>query len=229
MTLKNTQGKDAVEKWTVFDDNGNVLYLGDLETAQAYYDANRDLTIEDAYVVDKLIVNRLREKKGDLLEAKATFHAKSLDTVVLGDAIAPSIMTGIQFIGAFRGFEIDVATQSFKNISGRPLQMTGALAIQVLHGGAQAVELYVYSESSIDGISWVKNDNSLRKNTITKEGVDYRTISAFTDAPWQDGTYIRFRFAREGAGTLTLAPTSETLDGELIEGHSYNLILTERE
>lgn len=229
MIVKSIQGQGIAQTWAVFDNNGNKIFTGSYTEATDYYNLNKDKVIEDAFVVEDEIVNKTREKKGDLLNAKATFHLKSFDTVVIGDTTASSIMTGLSQIGIIRGFELDVATNSIKNISGRPLQMQGTLAIQVSHSGAQPVNFYVFSERSADGVTWVTNNNSLRENTIAKDGIDYRTIASFTDTPIEDGEYVRFRFARDGAGNATLLSADETIDGVSIDGHSFNWTMTERE
>ena len=229
MVLKQVQGDGISQDWAVYDDNGNELNRGTFADMQAYYDVNKDITIKDAYVVGEEIVDRERNKEGDIVQAMATFHVQSSDTLVVGDTTSSSIMTGMATLATLRGFELDAPTQAMKNISGRELVMSGNLSIQISHSGAQPVDFFVFSESSEDGIVWNFNDGSLRKNTIVKDGIDYRTIASFTDVPIPDGSYVRFRFARSGAGSATLETPTETIDGNLIAGHSFNWFMFERQ
>jgi hypothetical protein len=58
MVLKQVQGDGRSQDWAVYDDNGNELTRGTFAEMQAYYDANKDLIIEDAYYVEGEIANR---------------------------------------------------------------------------------------------------------------------------------------------------------------------------
>lgn len=61
MKIKSISKKNNGTQWAVIDDNGNVLFSGNLEEAQVYYDDNKNDTIENAYIVAGEVVNEKRK------------------------------------------------------------------------------------------------------------------------------------------------------------------------
>lgn len=120
------------------------------------------------------------------------------------------------------GFEVDVITNSVKNISGRDLDIIGDVAIQVTSTATTDVPVYIYSETSTDGINWTINQSSLRKVKIVKEGTDYISMpSLLITTKWLNGSYNRFRLYKEGAGDVSITPVTDTINGTTAIGHSF--------
>ena len=153
-------------------------------------------------------------------DTKTFFSVESKTDLTIPDKATPTFILNLAQINGLNGFTIDAATGSVINTSGRTLTMRGTLAIQYLHTGTTATDFFIYSESSADGITWVKNADSLRKFRIAKDGEDYKTIAAFTETGWTDGTYVRYMFSKTG-GAMNLANLSETFGADTIEGHSF--------
>lgn len=120
------------------------------------------------------------------------------------------------------GFEVHTATNSVKNVSGRDLDIIGSVAIQVISTSTVDIPIYMYSETSIDGVTWTINQSSLRKVKIIKEGTDYISIpSLLITTKWLNGTYNRFRLYKEGSGGVSITPVTDTINGTTVIGHSF--------
>lgn len=120
------------------------------------------------------------------------------------------------------GFEVHTATNSVKNVSGRDLDIIGSVAIQITSTSTVDMLVYMYSETSIDGVTWTINQSSLRKVKIVKEGTDYITMpSLLVTTKWINGTYNRFRLYKEGAGGVSITPVTDTINGTTVIGHSF--------
>ena len=120
------------------------------------------------------------------------------------------------------GFEVDVTTNSVKNVSGRDLDIIGSVAIQVISTSTVDMPIYMYSESSVDGITWSINQSSLRKVKIVKEGTDYISMpSLLVTTKWVNDTYNRFRLYKEGTGGISIASITDTINGTTVIGHSF--------
>ena len=156
----------------------------------------------------------------ELYQTKTFFSVESKTDLTIPDKATPTFILNLAQINGLNGFTIDAATGSVINTSGRTLTMRGTLAIQYLHTGTTVTDFFIYSESSADGTTWVKNADSLRKFRIAKDGEDYKTIAAFTETGWTNGTYVRYMFSKTG-GAMNLANLSETFGADTIEGHSF--------
>ena len=107
-------------------------------------------------------------KLGLATQSDSFFTVESESQLQVPDIANPINLTGMNTIREINGFELDVATQSMKNISGRTLTMVGDMAVQFEQTGSQQTEFYIYSEYSIDGINWTFNQNSLREVAVVK-------------------------------------------------------------
>jgi hypothetical protein len=153
---------------------------------------------------------------------KASFAVSSNDIVsVSSDPLSPSIFTGLVTVGSITGFTLDVATGSVINSTGRLIdRATGTISIQpVKAGGGGAQVMRLWSETSADGITWLLNPNSLRTFEIASDGETFKT-SVSIDADWVNGDYLRFKCYSTGGGSLSLNPTSDTVETQAITGPS---------
>ena len=157
------------------------------------------------------------------------FIAGSLSTVVVGiDPNAPSFLTGMSLSDASSGF-ISVDTNgAIVNNSGREIKsMTGSISFQPNKTGGGTTSLRLWSERSVDGVSWTQNSESLRTIEIANNGETFKTsISAILN--WEDGHYLRFRVYASGGGSVSfISPTDTVLGGEIIVGASVIWELSE--
>lgn len=152
---------------------------------------------------------------------KAKFKVRSEVSMAL-DIKTNTKFPVITALPNMEGFEVDVATNSVKNISGRDLDIIGDVAIQVTSTATTDVPVYMYSETSTDGINWTINQSSLRKVKIVKEGTDYISMpSLLITTKWLNGAYNRFRLYKEGAGDVSITPVTDTINGTTVIGHSF--------
>lgn len=152
---------------------------------------------------------------------KAKFRVRSETSLVL-DAKTNSKYITMLPLPDMVGFELHTTSNSMKNVSGRDLDIIGTMAVQITTTSTTDIHVYVYSETSVDGVNWTVNSNSLRKIKVVKEGTDYLTVpSLLVNSKWVNGTYNRFRFYKEGAGDVTITAVSDTVNGNTITGNSF--------
>lgn len=168
-------------------------------------------------------------KLGISTKSDSFFTVESESQLQVPDIANPINLTGMNIIREINGFELDVTTQSIKNISGRTLTMVGDMAVQFEQTGSQQAEFYVYSEYSNDGITWTFNQNSLREVAVVKTGIDYLSIPSLNIGDWEDGGYIRFMFAKEGNGGVLIESPVKTIGGVVMDGHSFIWNMRERQ
>lgn len=152
---------------------------------------------------------------------KSKFKVKSISSLSLDLKTNPKspILTSLPDMV---GFEISTGTNSIKNVSGRDIDIIGTMSIQISTTSTSGVVIYAYSETSTDGVTWSMNAESLRKTKLDKDGTDYVTFpSMLISNKWVNGTWIRFRFYREGSGDATLNTVSDTVNGNSITGSSF--------
>lgn len=149
------------------------------------------------------------------------FTVESENELIVPGVSNPAFLDGMTQVRDIKGFELDISTQSIKNISGRTLSMVGTMAVQYEQTGSQDCELYIYSEYSSDGINWNYNPNSLREVVIEKTGIQYTTIPSLNIGNWENGGYIRFKFAKDGNGGILIEEPIKTIDSIDMKGHSF--------
>ena len=151
-----------------------------------------------------------------------SFVVLSQDPIaVSSNPLATTFFSGFALYGTINGFTLDAATGAIINSSGRTISsVTGTISIQpVKIGGGAAQELRLWSEVSPDGITWAVNANSLRTFEVASDGETFKTsVSLYAD--WVDGEYLRFKCYSTGGGSLSIEPTSDTVDGQAITGPS---------
>ena len=184
----------------------------------------------DRFVFDKKIPILLSNMGNGAvpLIGGASFTVSSSETLVCPSITTPSILASMSQVREINGFEIDIATMSIKNISGRTLTMVGDVGIQFIQTGAQPAIVHVISEHSDDGINWTYNESSLREESVEKTGIMYMSIPSFNIDDWIDGRYIRFRFAKTGVGGVTLLSPSAVLSGNTVTGQTFVWTMRER-
>ena len=152
---------------------------------------------------------------------KAKFKVRSEATLTLADKTDTKFPV-ITALPDMVGFEVHNASNSVKNISGRDLDIIGSMAVQITTTSTTDIPVYVYSETSTDGINFTINLGSLRKIKVVKEGTDYLTVpSLLTTTRWVNGTYIRFRFYKEGSGSVTITSVTDTVNGNTLTGNAF--------
>ena len=169
------------------------------------------------------------EHFGLATQSDSFFTVESESDLIVPDIANPINLTGMSQIREINGFELDITTQSIKNISGRTLTMVGDMAVQFEQTGSQQTEFYIYSEYSSDGITWTFNQNSLREVAVVKTGIDYLSIPSLNIGDWEDGGYIRFVFAKDGNGGVLIESTVKTIGGVNMSGHSFIWNMRERQ
>ena len=159
--------------------------------------------------------------------SKGSFIVATSDTIpISNDPDASSFFTGLAAINGIDGFEVDLASGSVRNISGRTLSvMSGTVSTQPSKTGGAATILDLFSETSTDLITWTKNANSARTYTITNTGQSFRTTVSFVNG-WANNEYVRFKFFADDS-TLSFTPTSIVADGDTINSYSAVWALTE--
>lgn len=151
----------------------------------------------------------------------AKFRVKSDNTLLLSDKTLPKspVMIGLPDMV---GFEEHITSNSIKNVSGRDLDITGSMAIQISSTATADIFIYVYSENSMDGTTWNINQGSLRKIKVVKEGIDYITVpSLLLNSKWLNGQYNRFKFYKEGTGDISLISVSDIVGTNTINGQAF--------
>ena len=151
----------------------------------------------------------------------AKFRVKSDTTLLLSDKTLPKSPVMLS-LPDMEGFELQIASNSIKNVSGRDLDITGSMAIQISSTATADIFVYVYSENSMDGTTWTINQGSLRKIKVVKEGIDYITVpSLLLNSKWMNGQYNRFKFYKEGTGDVSLISVSDIVNSTTINGQSF--------
>lgn len=165
-------------------------------------------------------VNTVATNIGSIVN-KAKFKVKS-DSSLLLDVKTNTKNPNLVELPNMVGFQVNLTYNSIKNVSGRDLDVIGTMAVQVTTTSTTDVSLYMYSEYSLDGITWTPNVGSLREIKVNKEGVDYITVpSLLLNTKWLNNSHIRFKFYKEGTGDLTIAPITDTVNGNSISGSSF--------
>lgn len=91
MVLKQIQTKNTVQRWAVYDKLGNELFVGSLQDAGAYYDANKDKEVVDAHSIDGQLID---EKHNNIAGIKLNTGWKDLKakfSVASQGANAPTV------------------------------------------------------------------------------------------------------------------------------------------
>lgn len=158
---------------------------------------------------------------------KTSFKVNSEETLVLDDVTNPKHFN-LDLVDTPTGFEYEATTQSIRNRSGRSVDMVGMLGVQAIRTGTQDATLYIYSETSSDGVTWIKNSNSLREWVLKKDAVDFLTIPSVTITAWANGDRIRFKFYKAGTGGVTLLTPEQVVQGDTIKGQSMIWFLDEQ-
>lgn len=156
------------------------------------------------------------------------FGVLSADSIAISNSSDnPSFITGIILTEGSHGFEIyDAVTGAVKNTSSRDTrEMSGTLSYQPSVSGGNASELYIFSEKSMDGISWEAVDGSLRTMELRNSGEAFETIVSYSPS-WLKDEIIRFRFYTDGNITFS-QPTATVLGGQTITGPSVFWQLSE--
>lgn len=158
--------------------------------------------------------------------APDSFAVKSTDTIAVGTEANPSILTGLVAVSPIVGFTVDAALGAVRNVSGVDIaRAAGSLAVQpVKTGGGGVSVVSIYSERSTDGVTWVKNEDSLRTFEVPNDGESFLSPPSFTQT-WPNGSYVRFRVATDG-GTISLTAPSKTLEGTVVSGLSVYWTMT---
>ena len=165
-------------------------------------------------------VNTVATNIGSIVN-KAKFKVKS-DSSLLLDVKTNTKNPNLVELPNMVGFQVNLTYNSIKNVSGRDLDVIGTMAVQVNTTSTTDVFLYMYSESSLDGITWTPNVGSLREVKVNKAGVDYITVSSLLlNTKWLNNSHIRFKFYKEGTGDLTIVPITDTVNGNSISGSSF--------
>lgn len=120
-----------------------------------------------------------------------------------------------------RNFELDLITNSIKNISGRDMYCNiGSMSLQAVKTGGGTAILNIYSEYSEDnGITWYPNPKNLRKIYMNHDGNDFVSIPSFM-MNWKNNSKVRFRIFMTGSGAITIQPVSEVVNGTTLQGIS---------
>ena len=156
------------------------------------------------------------------VDKRASFVAYSLSTINVGiDPDNPSFITGMVLNGVNTDFEIDGPTGAIKNISGRDIGiMTGNFSFQPEKGEGGTTQLNLWSERSLDGVTWSQNYGSLRSIEISNSGESFKTSASFSEK-LEQGEYLRFRAYSKAGGAVDFVPATDTvLSGENIIGYS---------
>lgn len=153
----------------------------------------------------------------------------SEDYSISSDSASSTIFTGITGDNDNTPvlFEIESDIGAVRNVSGRELlACTGVMSLHMTSSNSSASTLYVYSEtSSDDGVTWVKNLNSGRKEIFTGNDESYQSKSSqFFNIP--DDGLIRF-MAFSDSSSLSSTQVSFTADGETVTGPSFRLWVKE--
>lgn len=151
-----------------------------------------------------------------------TFTVESNNSLTVPAYTLSDVITGLEWIGTPRGFEIDPINNAVKNISGEPLNIVGQVAFHINRssGGGTTIFRFFSERSSDNGVSWTQNANSLRNFSIGRDGIDYKSGFSFTDNAWNDGDLIRFRFSREGR-SVAIEPVSANFGNGVLTSHSF--------
>jgi hypothetical protein len=162
-----------------------------------------------------------------LFGSKKSFIVATTDSIpISSDPDASSFFTGLTAINGIDGFEINVASGSVRNVSGKTLNaMSGTISTQPSKTGGTTTELDLFSERSTDLVNWTKNANSARSYQITNTGQSFRTTVSFIES-WANNEYVRFKFFA-GDNTLSFEPTSIIADGDTVNSYSAVWALTE--
>lgn len=157
------------------------------------------------------------------------FLAVSEVTIPIGiDGNNPNLFIGLGLIAGANHFEISGVDGSVKNILGKTIEvMTGTISFQPVKPSGTAVTLHIWSERSIDGITWTQNEKSLRPLEIGNVGDSMKTNVSYI-RNFLDGEYVRFRAYCKSGGAINLVPpTDAVLGGQIIEGYSVTWELLE--
>ena len=157
----------------------------------------------------------------DSIINRSKFKVKSISALSLDLKANPKspVLTALP---EMVGFELNTVTNSIKNVSGRDVDIIGTMSIQITTASTSGVVVYAYSETSVDGVNWTINGESLRKTKLDKDGTDYVTFpSMLIASKWINGAWIRFKFYKEGAGDATLNTVSDTVNGNSVTGNSF--------
>lgn len=175
----------------------------------------------------RTIVDNLDRLTGINNTLKTSFKVNSEETIVLDDVTNPKHFE-LNLVDTPVGFEYEASTQSIRNRSGRSVDGVGMLGIQAVRTGGGEATLYIYSETSDDGVTWTPNLNSLREWVLKKDAIDFLSIPSVTISAWGDGQRIRFKFYKEGTGGVTLLTPEKTVSGETIKGQSMIWYINEQ-
>lgn len=152
----------------------------------------------------------------------ASFIVVSSEVIPVSlDNLAPSIFTGLSPLSLDPQFTLNSVMGSVRNVSGETIgTLTGSISFQPERsGGGLPNELYLWSEKSLDGVTWAANPNSLRKIEIPSDGETFKTAVSLSTG-WLDGEYLRFKMYTVGGGTISINPSATTVDTGVVDGYS---------
>lgn len=155
------------------------------------------------------------------------FGAYTIDSIsVSTDPNAPTYLTGVAlFPSSSSEFTIITDTggvQWIRNDSDKTFSMQGTATYQIVQGAGGAGNLQLWSErSEDDGVTFIENPFSLRTSEVPNNSDNSQTKSSGVDQ-WAPGESIRWAMYNSGAGAVTLAAPSDTVNGgNVINGLTF--------
>jgi hypothetical protein len=157
--------------------------------------------------------------------ANLHFGAYTVDQIAVStDPNSPTYLTGVAlFPSSSPDFIVlDAATGLVKNTSTKTFSMQGTATYQIVQGAGGAGNLQLWSErSSDDGVSFTENPFSLRTSEVPNNSDNSQTKSSGVDT-WSPGESIRWAMYNSGAGAVTLAAPSDTVNnGNVVDGLTF--------
>lgn len=201
------------------DNNETIIKLDAYETGRYIRRTDFDSSYTPSEVDDAVdkVINR------------PFFTAVSQSNTSIGNSANPSTLVGLYLVEPTSLFSVDTPLGAIKNDSGRNIPlMLGTLALQTIQtSGGSPMTVHVYSETSLDGISWTPNPINLRRKTLADNATDFWSMpSGMID--WQAGWYVRFRIYTDDIGTMTIVEPTSTADGNNLSGLSVVWEMRER-
>ncbi len=147
-------------------------------------------------------------------------------TTVSSDASAPSFINGLEAFGDIDGFVLDASIGAIQNNTGATIAFaSGLLSCNPFKSGGSVAELNLFSTMSSDKITWSKNTNSARVDSVLNAGQSLLTKPS-SIKNWAHGDWLRFEvFASDS--TVSLYSPSITSGGDTITGYSFEWSLQE--